>query len=160
MRKEKVFLAFGGNIGDAAQTIRSSEKLIQELPGINGVTFSRLYRTSPVSTLLQPEYINAVCCLKTTLPYKMLWKEIQEIEKALGKEQKAKNAPRRIDIDFLFYGDKKICEEGLEIPHPRWQERLFVLVPLFDLVTNIIDVDIERRIRELRMLTKDSVELY
>lgn len=163
MRKEKVFLAFGANIGDAAMAIQSAGQLIQKLPGIHDVVFSRLYRTSPVSTILQPDYVNAVCQLQTNLSYMMLWKGIQEIEKALGKEEKPKDAPRKIDIDFLFYGDQKMSEarEGeLELPHPRWHDRLFVLVPLFDLITTIFGVDIKKRIEELQMVTNDSVKLY
>jgi 2-amino-4-hydroxy-6-hydroxymethyldihydropteridine diphosphokinase len=78
-------------------------------------------------------FVNAVCCFQTTLSPKQLLVELQKIEGDLGKGTKPKNASRFIDIDILFYGKEVYQDEKLEIPHPRWKERLFVLVPLAEL---------------------------
>ena len=92
----------------------------------------------PVSALPQADYINAVCCFKTCLPPLSLLYELQKIEKKLGKQPKSKQEPRVIDCDILFYGDEEVSLPELEIPHPRWRERLFVLQPLADLVDRLL----------------------
>ncbi|MDB6080789.1 MAG: folK [Chlamydiia bacterium] len=151
-----VFLGFGGNIGDAVATIVRAQKLIAELDGVCKMQSSRLYLTSAVSDIPQADYINGVCRLSTDLPLKVLWKALQQIERDLGKVAKAKNEPRIIDIDILFYGDERFQDHELTIPHPHWKERLFVLVPLSELIYRD---DIQSRIKELMALGQDRIEL-
>src|SRR5205814_6337226 len=98
---------------------------------------SKLYLTSPVSEIPQPHYTNAACVFQTSLSAHQLFPALQTIEQKHGKTPKAKNAPRVIDIDLLFFGHESYQEEHLQIPHPRWRERLFVLVPLVDLTDHI-----------------------
>lgn len=134
------YLGLGGNIGDSAAILRQAINKIAALNGIRHVDVSRFYKTTPVSSIPQGDFVNAVCRCKTTLQPKTLWHELKKIERDLGKsEATVKNAPRVIDIDILFYDQKEINEDGLTIPHPRWQERLFVLQPLAD-VTEYIDI--------------------
>ena len=81
----------------------------------------------------QREYLNAVCRFETTLsPFELL-DALEMIEKALGKRPKPKEAPRVIDLDLIFYGDCQINSPKLTVPHPRWNQRLFVLAPLAEL---------------------------
>ena len=155
---KKVFLGLGGNIGDVAKTLKEAESRLCKSAGIYDVKFSKLYRTSPVSDIPQDDFINCVCELLTTLSVRKLFEVTQEIEKSLGKEKKAKNAPRSIDIDVLVYGDETIIDNDIEIPHPKWQDRLFVLIPLLDLTEKVGKVDIRQRIEELKKLSKDLVE--
>ncbi len=130
----KVFVGLGGNIGDPLRTLQDTLELIKSHPGIHGFKASRLYRTRPVSPIPQADYINAVCSFYTEMASLDLLRALQKIETQMGKVPKPKEAPRCIDCDILFYGDQQISLPELEIPHPRWRERLFVLAPLADLV--------------------------
>jgi len=129
----EVFLGLGSNLGDSISLVKEALERISSLSGIYDVKSSRLYKTSPVSAQPQPFFINAVCSFKTILSLEDLHQSLLKIEQALGKIPKAKDAPRLIDIDILFYGNTFHRTSTLCIPHPRWKERLFVLLPLLDL---------------------------
>jgi 2-amino-4-hydroxy-6-hydroxymethyldihydropteridine diphosphokinase len=133
MYRKKVYLGLGSNIGDSVDTVWHACQAIEAIDHVYDFVVSRLYQTAPVSDIPQPDYINAVCRFDTDFAVIELWERLQAIEKMLGKIDKAKNAPRVIDIDILFYGSDSYDNAGLQIPHPRWKERLFVLVPLCDL---------------------------
>jgi 2-amino-4-hydroxy-6-hydroxymethyldihydropteridine diphosphokinase len=134
----EVYIGLGGNMGDALLTLQKALSLISALDHVQMTGISRFYDTSPVSDIPQNNFVNAVCRCETTLSAFQLFKKLQEIETSLGKKAKAKNAPRPIDLDILFFGQEKHSTEFLEIPHPRWKERLFVLYPLTDLTSEII----------------------
>jgi 2-amino-4-hydroxy-6-hydroxymethyldihydropteridine diphosphokinase len=133
----EVYIGLGGNIGNAFLTLHQALSLIGALENVQITGISRFYDTSPVSDIPQNNFVNAVCRCETTLSAFQLLKKLQEIETSLGKKTKAKNAPRLIDLDILFFGQEKHSTEFLEIPHPRWKERLFVLYPLSDLTSEI-----------------------
>ena len=134
---KEVFLGLGGNIGDTRMILESTLEEIAAIPGTIEVTSSSFYKTAPVSDIPQDDYINAVCRCKTTLSVREFSEQLRRIETQHGKMVKPKNYPRTIDIDILFFGNETYCKHDLEIPHPRWKERLFVLVPLKDLVDTI-----------------------
>lgn len=137
MRWTEVFVGLGGNIGNSRSVLQAALKKIALHPEIKDLKISRFYQTSPVGGVPQNSFVNAVCSFSTLLcPYSLM-EALQKIETELGKTPKPKNAPRVIDLDILFYGDKKIQEVTLEIPHPQWKERLFVLVPLMDLTAEL-----------------------
>ena len=133
-----VYLGLGSNIGDSASIIEEALHLISLIPQTHLLNVSSLYQTTPVSTIAQRYFINAACALLTTLSPEDLYEALHPIEITLGKTPKAKNAPRLLDIDILFFGMQfRQTPSGLCIPHPRWQERLFVLAPLLDLTEQI-----------------------
>ena len=132
-----VYLGLGGNIGDTYAVMQAALQNIAAIDGVYQVEASQFYITSPVGGPKQADYLNGVCRLKTSLAAHDLFVRLQQIESALGKRPKPKNDPRIIDIDFLFYGKERYQTKELEIPHPRWKERLFVLIPLSDLVTTL-----------------------
>lgn len=133
----QVYVALGGNIGDTQSILTQALQQISALPNVQHLECSRFYRTPPVSPIPQASYINAVCRFQTSLSAKELLHALQRIETALGKVPKAKEAPRCIDLDILFFGAELHRDAELVIPHPRWRERLFVLLPLLDLTTTI-----------------------
>lgn len=137
MSASDVYLGLGGNIGDTPSVLRSALRHIAALSGLSDFKVSRFYQTTPVSDAPQAPYVNAVCCFKTTLGAYALLAQLQKIEALHGKLPKPKNAPRPIDIDILFFGLEQYAGPELEIPHPRWRERLFVIKPLSDLKTTI-----------------------
>jgi 2-amino-4-hydroxy-6-hydroxymethyldihydropteridine diphosphokinase len=132
-----VYLGIGGNIGNTHLLINSAQAELEKNSLFWDIKCSPLYVTAPVSDIPQADYLNAVIALKTSLPATDLLLTLQTIEKKLGKEPKPKNAPRPIDIDILFFGVEFHCTPELQIPHPRWKERFFVLKPLSDLVDEI-----------------------
>ena len=130
------YIALGGNLVGTLPIIQQIVARLKEMQGIEKLTSSRLYRTSPVSPIPQPDYLNAVCRFQTNLTLENLWKTLQILELEMGKKSKPKESPRLIDIDLLFYGAEARVSNDFIVPHPRWSERLFVLTPLAD-VTDI-----------------------
>lgn len=100
----------------------------------DGFVSSKFYQTAPISAVPQPDFINCACLFYTPLSFNQITLMLETIEKELGKTPKPKEAPRVIDIDVLFFGDKTFSFKTWEVPHPRWSERLFVLKPLEDLM--------------------------
>lgn len=143
-------VALGGNIGDPLQALKEALERIKKLG--TGLKISKFYKTKPMSSFKQPKFINAVCLFNTELTPSLLMLELELIEKELGKTKKPKDAPRLIDLDLLFYGNTEYEEGGLVVPHPRWKERLFVLVPLFDLMSH---VEVDGRTWNVKQLIED-----
>lgn len=133
----RVFLGLGGNVGDPLSMIRQAVSMIEQRPGFHRLRLSKLYRSTPVHKLDQPMFVNAACRVETSYSPKELLKELQDVQRSLGQGGKPKNFPRLIDIDILFYGETSYFDTELEVPHPRWKERLFVLKPLADLVETL-----------------------
>lgn len=136
---EKVaFVALGSNI---APRVRYMIRALHELhvsEGIRVLETSAVY-ASPAHTVgdrEEPDYLNAVAKIVTTLTPRAVMDRCLDVERALGRERTAgkKWQRRTIDIDIVFYGDERVSATGLSIPHPRLSERLFVLVPLRDLI--------------------------
>jgi len=133
----KVFLGVGANLGDPMATILQAWKLVRALSKVSDLQSSHYYLTTPVSSIPQPDYINSVWSLSTDYSLCDLLKELQNVEKSLGKVIKHKDAPRTIDLDILLYGREEMTTEELQVPHPSWKERPFVLVPLSDLTEKV-----------------------
>jgi 2-amino-4-hydroxy-6-hydroxymethyldihydropteridine diphosphokinase len=132
------FIGLGGNVGPTRRLFLQAIKQLRK--HVDGLEISHFYKTSPVSPIPQDDFLNAACKFHTSLSVNALWDLLTQIERELGKVPKERNAPRPIDIDLLFFGNQRIRELGLEVPHPRWSERLFVLRPLADL-TRLIEVE-------------------
>lgn len=127
------YVGIGSNLGDRRGYI---DKAIEELKNSSHIEFKRsssIYETEPVSDVPQGKFLNGVLELETELKPGQLLKELNRIEKKLGRERTVKNAPRTMDLDILYYGEEKISEKDLIIPHPRIQEREFVLRGLREL---------------------------
>lgn len=136
LNNHRVYLSLGSNLGNSFAILQQALILLQELP-VQKFSCSQVYETTPVSSISQPNFLNAVCSFETALSVSELFTRIQMIEKKLGKVPKPREAPRLIDLDILFYGEENYADLQLKIPHPRWLERLFVLVPLSELTTKI-----------------------
>jgi 2-amino-4-hydroxy-6-hydroxymethyldihydropteridine diphosphokinase len=129
-----VYVGLGSNLGDRAATIRRALKLLTSDGEIEVVTVSSLRETEPVGYADQPRFLNGVAALQTELPPRALLDRLQDVERELGRDRSGpRYGPRTIDLDLLLYGHESVDEPGLEIPHPRLAERLFVLEPLAEL---------------------------
>lgn len=128
------YIGIGSNLGDRQKYIESAVDGLKSVKGIEVKRISNIYETEPAGGPKQDKYLNGVIEIETTLEAKGLLRELQVIEKRLGRVRTVKNAPRTIDLDILLYGDRKINEPDLKIPHPRMRERDFVMRPLKELI--------------------------
>jgi len=125
-------VGLGGNIGDAAATLREALQALDALPRTRLLKASPLYRTRAWGNTEQPDFVNAVALLRTELDARALLDALLEVELRFGRDRSAGEpwGPRTLDLDLLLHGDAIIDEPGLTVPHPRLRERAFVLVPL------------------------------
>lgn len=128
-------VGLGGNVGDAAATLRHAFKDMDALPHTRLVRASKLYRSRAWGRTEQPDFVNAVAMLETGLGARELLDALLGIEHDAGRERHADErwGPRILDLDLLLYGDAVIDEPGLHVPHPHLHERSFALVPLVEI---------------------------
>jgi 2-amino-4-hydroxy-6-hydroxymethyldihydropteridine diphosphokinase len=131
------YIGLGSNLGHPRRRLARALAELARLPRTRLVAASGNYRSAPLGTSEpQPDYVNAVALLKTALEPDALLGRLQGIERRLGRRRAAgerRNAPRVLDLDLLLYGRRRIARPGLSLPHPRMQERAFVLRPLVDI---------------------------
>jgi 2-amino-4-hydroxy-6-hydroxymethyldihydropteridine diphosphokinase len=137
MMKQKVYIALGSNINPKEKYIFSALKILLEHSNIYNPQIANFYNTTPVGGPAQDNFINTCCGFETDLSPEELLLFTQKIEKQLGKDILVTNGPRTIDLDILLYGNKIINQANLQVPHPRWQKRLFVIKPLSDITQKI-----------------------
>jgi 2-amino-4-hydroxy-6-hydroxymethyldihydropteridine diphosphokinase len=128
----QVYLALGANLGDAQASVLAAIQSIAALPDTRLIATSSLYRTAPIDAT-GPDYVNAVIAVATRLNAPELLVHLQRIENQAGRARPYRNAPRTLDLDILLYGDARIGSATLQVPHPRMNERAFVLVPLAEI---------------------------
>jgi 2-amino-4-hydroxy-6-hydroxymethyldihydropteridine diphosphokinase len=125
-------IALGSNLDDPEAQVRRGFDEIAALPQTELRARSKLYRTAPVGYADQPDFINACALVDTKLAPRVLLDALLAIEQAHHRVRTIPNGPRTLDLDIILYGDERIDEPGLTIPHPRAHEREFVLKPLRD----------------------------
>ena len=131
------YVALGANLGDPAATLRAAFGALANLPESRVVRCSSLYRTAPVGNIQQPEFINAVAKLETTLAPESLLDALLEIETRFGRLRAEKNGPRTLDLDLLLYNNQQMDLPRLSLPHPRLHLRAFVLYPLAEIAPEL-----------------------
>ena len=127
------YIGIGSNLGQRHRTISRAIGRIEDNPDIVLKRVSTIYETDPVGDIAQGKFLNGVLEIETSLSPEALLAELGGIEEALGRERAVKNGPRTIDLDILYYGDEIINDDGLIVPHPRINEREFVLRGLREL---------------------------
>jgi 2-amino-4-hydroxy-6-hydroxymethyldihydropteridine diphosphokinase len=132
------FVGLGANLGDPVAQVTQAMADLAALDATRVVRSSSLYRTAPIGHAAQPEFVNAVVLLDTGLPPRRLLDALLDIERAAGRERSFPNAPRRLDLDLLLYGEQRIDAPGLVVPHPRMHERAFVLAPLAEIAPDAV----------------------
>lgn len=126
------YVGLGANLGEPVVAVRQALQDLAGVPGVIGLRHSALYGSSPVDAK-GPDYVNAVAELQTTLTAPALLAALQALENEAGRQRPYRNAPRTLDLDVLLYGAARIQSPHLVVPHPRMDERAFVLRPLHDL---------------------------
>jgi 2-amino-4-hydroxy-6-hydroxymethyldihydropteridine diphosphokinase len=144
-----VVVAFGSNLGDRERQIRAAARKVAEF--LSDFRLSSIIETAPVGAALEhdPPFLNAIGVGQSTLPPQALLERLQAVERAAGRTRPYRGAPRTIDLDLILTGDAMVNEEGLQVPHPRFRERRFVLQPLVELEPNLKDPATGRTMREL-----------
>jgi 2-amino-4-hydroxy-6-hydroxymethyldihydropteridine diphosphokinase len=127
---ERAAIALGSNIENPEAQVARAFDEIAALPGTRMLARSRLHRTKPVGYADQPDFVNAMALVDTSLEPRALLGELLAIEQRHGRVRTIANGPRTLDLDIIVYGDRVIDEPGLTIPHPRAKERAFVMEPL------------------------------
>lgn len=127
---ETVYLGVGSNLGDRKKYIQQAIQYLCGTPGISVKKVSSLYETDPVGGPPQGKFLNGAIEIETSLLPMEFLTRLKEIEKKVGRKHRVRYGPREIDLDILFFGQQKISENNLHIPHPRIQEREFVKIPL------------------------------
>ena len=127
------YIALGANLGEQPQqTLAAACREIAALPATRIVAHSSCWRTAPIDAA-GPDFYNAVIALHTAATPEQLLAQLQRIEQNHGRERPYPNAPRTLDLDILLFGQQTVCTPTLTIPHPRMQQRAFVLLPLAEI---------------------------
>ena len=133
------YIGIGSNLGDPFSQIARAVDSLRHIPATTLKSCSSLYRNPPMGPPDQPDYVNAVARVDTQLGARALLVHMQSIERAQGRTRDGMRwGPRLIDLDLLVYGDARIAEDQLQVPHPGIAERPFVLVPLHEIAPDLV----------------------
>jgi 2-amino-4-hydroxy-6-hydroxymethyldihydropteridine diphosphokinase len=136
----QAFVALGANLGDAAATVRIAIAQLDMVPRTRVTARSSLYRTQPFEAS-GPDFINAVVAIDTALAPEALLDALQRLEQHAGRERPYHHAPRTLDLDLLSHGNAVLATPRLTLPHPRMNERAFVLVPLAEIAPGRVSAE-------------------
>jgi 2-amino-4-hydroxy-6-hydroxymethyldihydropteridine diphosphokinase len=134
-------VGLGANLGDATASVQGALQALDALPGTRVLKASRLYRTPAWGKTDQPAFVNAAALLDTELDARALLDAMLAIERDFGRDRAGDGSyrwgARTLDLDLLLYGQARIDEPGLRVPHPHLHERAFALVPLVEIAPDI-----------------------
>ncbi len=156
MKQEKlVYIGLGSNERRRKTQLERALRLVGALPGVRLIRVSPMVQSEPVGGPPQRDHFNGVAKLSVSLRPKQLLAELKKIEKRLGRKATGpKWGPRPIDLDILTYGKSRICQKNLVVPHPRYHQRRFVLVPFCRLAPHFVHPLLKRTNKALlRRLT-------
>lgn len=135
------YIGLGSNMQNPAEQLRSARLAIQALEGCAEIAFSSLYRSSPMGPSDQPDYVNAVMAVATSIPPRALLEAMQAIELSHGRVRTGLRwGPRTLDLDLLLYGQEQIADADLIVPHAGIAEREFVLYPLAEIAPSDLTI--------------------
>ena len=152
-----VAIALGANLGNRRAAFDFAIERLSHL--LTNLLVSNVIETEPEGEGLQdqPLYLNAVAVGETSLPARELLDALLGIEHAYGRERPFAGAPRTLDLDLILLGDTRVDSPGLQVPHPRFRERFFVLGPLAEIAPDLIDPVTGLKVWELlRKLLRDE----
>ncbi|WP_420599135.1 2-amino-4-hydroxy-6-hydroxymethyldihydropteridine diphosphokinase [Neptuniibacter sp.] len=141
MEPVRCYIGLGSNLEDPVWQVQTALKELSKLNQCSLVRASSLYRSAPVGPQDQPDFINAVVALDTTLEAHALLDQLQALEQSHRRVRKRHWGPRTLDLDLLLYGTEQISTERLTVPHAFMHERSFVLYPLHEISPELIFPD-------------------
>ena len=132
-----VAIALGSNVGDRASHLEFAVAALSRL--LTPLAISRWHETEPVGVGPQPLFLNGAGVGETDLSPRALLDALLALERERGRERPFAGAPRTLDLDLVLFGNQILNEPGLTIPHPRFRERRFVLEPLAEIASAMVD---------------------
>jgi 2-amino-4-hydroxy-6-hydroxymethyldihydropteridine diphosphokinase len=132
-RPVDAYIGLGSNLAAPHRQLVAALQALAALPETRLRAVSSFYRSAPVGFTDQPDFVNAVACIETSLAPRALLEHLLAIEARHGRVRMQRNGPRSLDLDLLAHGPAVVDEPGLTLPHPRMHERAFVLVPLAEI---------------------------
>lgn len=146
---QRVLLSIGSNIGDKQKNIEDAVRMIKEIDGVSDIRLSGLYETEPVGYEDQDYFYNiCLMCDYTGDPHTLL-DAVHDVENRLKRKRTIRWGPRTIDIDIILFGSMVLDDEDLQIPHPRYTERAFVLIPMSDLMDPEVDIPEDKSVKQV-----------
>lgn len=132
------YVGIGSNLAEPLQQVQRAVAALEKLPSVDLLAVSPWYGSHPVGGPAdQPDYINGVACLKTSLLPHALLDALQAIEHQQQRVRRERWGARTLDLDLLLYDNECVHDDRLTLPHPRLHERAFVLVPLADIAPQL-----------------------
>ena len=131
-------IALGSNLAEPARQVRAALSALEAHPQIQIEKTSSLYVTAPVGYDDQPDFVNAVCSVRTSLDGVSLLAVLNRIEADFGRERTFRNAPRTLDLDIIDFDGISSDDPHLTLPHPRAHERSFVMKPLAEILPDFV----------------------
>ncbi|MEJ2213718.1 MAG: 2-amino-4-hydroxy-6-hydroxymethyldihydropteridine diphosphokinase, partial [Gammaproteobacteria bacterium] len=137
---KQVFIGLGSNLDNPASQLQKAIQTLETTEKLSLVKASSLYKTAPVGPPGQPDYINAVVEIHTSMQPLELLSRLQSIENLQGRVRQQHWGARTLDLDILLYQGQQIREPDLVVPHPRIAERNFVLIPLLEITEDSLEI--------------------
>ncbi len=131
------YIGLGSNLDHPAEQLYRAFRALAQIPNTKLIRYSSLYQSPPMGGLDQPDYINAVAEVDTSLKPEALLQQLQAIETAQGRIRGERWGARTLDLDLLLYGSSIINMPDLKVPHPGMHERAFVLYPLYEIAPDL-----------------------
>ncbi|MBA2330878.1 MAG: 2-amino-4-hydroxy-6-hydroxymethyldihydropteridine diphosphokinase [Flavisolibacter sp.] len=152
------YLLTGGNLGNRYNNLKEAKLRVDQHCGAV-LAFSGIYETEAWGIKDQKSFLNQALVIETAYSAKELLEQILNIENSMGRIREEKYGPRLIDIDILFYGNKVIHEEGLQVPHPFVHKRRFALQCLAEIASDIVHPVFNKTVHELLAECEDPLRV-
>lgn len=143
------YIGIGSNAGDKVLNCETAISEILKIDRHRLLGRSSFFNTRPIGYTAQDWFVNSVIKIETDLEPIDLYRMLKTIEIRLGRKETFRGGPRVIDLDLLLFDDRRIETEELQVPHPRFHERQFVLIPLSEIDPNLIHPVLEKTVGEL-----------
>lgn len=138
MNRVTGFLGFGTNLGDRKKNLAQAVNTLNDRPDLAVLRTSGIYETAPWGLTGQPDFLNMVAEIATSISPGELLERVKKLERDMGREDGPRFGPRLIDVDILLLEDQVVNEPDLQVPHISLHERAFVLVPLAELAPDLV----------------------
>ncbi|NDL61247.1 2-amino-4-hydroxy-6-hydroxymethyldihydropteridine diphosphokinase [Acerihabitans arboris] len=157
----RVWLAIGSNLADPLDQVNAALTALSGLPRTRLAACSSFYRSRPLGPQDQPDYLNAVVALDTSLAPESLLDHTQEIELRQGRVRKANRwGPRTLDLDILLFGDRVLHTDRLTVPHYDMKNREFMLYPLAEVAPGLLFPDGEALADLLTRVARNGLDFW